>query len=326
MKTTVFKYIAYLALTILVIWFLRGVRLTIERADNLTNLIVSVTSITLAILVTFFFSKLFAERQDRVQRKATIDEYSKKVMALRKIAHRIMGDHKFWEFAPKAKQNLDNKYKNLSVEQFRSQKWKDYDKLTKELGGELAPQAYMALRGLLNNEESDFEFYKSFNELKNYSLNEIGRFIEYCGFFWAFCDEYKQDLTFENTSAYYLNQTKEEFVKIKGRKIDDSNILKEIMNLFSEFQEKLLPEMYFLTEQNQRKLPVHFSWIIVNLIIYIAIMIGALFLYLLPMCLWTKNTLLLILTSLLSVNTIDLIAGLFMIIPRELRINEVYKI
>ncbi|WP_339926231.1 hypothetical protein [uncultured Cyclobacterium sp.] len=326
MKTTVFKYIIYLVLTIIVIWSLNGVRLTLEHANDLINLIVSITSITIAILVTFFFSKLFAERQDRVQRKANIDEYSKKVMALRKIAHRIMGDYEFWKFAPKAKQNLDKKYTDLTVEQFRSQKWEDYDKLTKELDGELAPQAYMALRGLLNNEESDFEFYKSFNKLKNYSLSEIGRFIEYCGFFWAFCDEYKQDLTFDNTSSYYLNKMKEQYAKIKGRKIDDSKVLIEIMNLFSDFQERIFPEMYFLTEQNQRRLPVHFTWIIVNLVIYIAIMIGALYLYLLPMCIWAKSALLLILTSLLLVNTIDLIVGLFMIIPRELRINEVYKI
>ncbi len=286
---------------------------------------VSVTSITLAILVTFFFSKLFAERQDRIQRKATIDEYSKKVTALRRIAHRIKGDHKFWEFAPTAKSKLDSKYTSLTVEQFRSLEYEKYSSITEELKGELAPQAYMALRGLENEEQSDFEFYRSF-KLENYSLTEIANFQEYCGFFWAFCDEYKSNLTFSNTSSFQLNPIREDFMKIMGRKIDEDNFLKEIMNLFSEFQEKILPEMYYLTEQNQRKLEYHFMWTIINLIVYIVIMISSIVLFFQPICLWVKTSILMVLTSLLIVNTVDLIVGLFMSIPRELNIKAFYKI
>jgi hypothetical protein len=286
---------------------------------------ISVTSITLAILVTFFFSKLFAERQDRIQRKATIDVYSQKVTALRRIAHRIKDDYRFWEFASNAKSTLDSIYPDLTVEKFRSLKWEEYDKMTKELKGELAAQAYMALRGLENDEQSSFEFYRGF-KLQNYSLNEISRFIDYCGYFWSFCHEYQNDLTFSNTSSFHLNPIREDFLKIKGRKIDNDNFLKEILNLFSEFQEKIFPEMYFLTEQNQRKLPYHFTWIVINLIVYIFIMLISIWLFVQPMCIWKKTAIVMSLTSLLIINTIDLIAGLFMSIPRELKIKEFYKV
>lgn len=325
MKVTIIKYLIYVSLTLLLILFLTDIRLTEEKADSLINLMVSVTSITLAILVTFFFSKLFAERQDRIQRKATIDEYSKKVTALRRIAHRIKEDHEIWKFAPTVKRKLDSEYPSLTVEQFRSLEYEKYSSITKELDGELAPQAYMALRGLENEEQSNFEFYRSF-KLENYSLNAIANFKEYCGFFWAFCEEYKSDLTFSNTSSFHLNPIREDFMKIMGRKIDDDNFLKEIMYLFSEFQEKIFPEMYYLTEQNQRRLEYHFMWTIINLIVYIAIMISSIVLFIQPICLWTKRLILMALTSLLIVNTVDLIAGLFMSIPRELNIKEFYKI
>src|SRR5690606_24205342 len=133
-------------------------------------------------------------------------------------------------------------------------------------------------------------------------------------------------LTFSNTSSFHLNPIREDFMKILGRKLDDDNFLKEIMNLFSEFQDKIFPEMYYLTEQNQRALEAHFIWTIINLIVYIAIMISSIVLFIQPICLFTKTLILLTLTSLLIVNTVDLIVGLFMSIPRELNIKAFYKI
>ena len=324
MKTTLIKYIIYSGLTLALFLLIRDITLTEEKADSLIELVVSVTSITIAILVTFFFSKLFAERQDRIQRKATIDEYSQKVTALRKIAHRIKSDREFWKIAPIAKKKLDHEYRWLTVEEFRSLDYKSYCSITEELQGELAPQAYMALRGLENGEHSDFEFYRSF-KLENYSLNDIGNFQEYCRFFWAFCEEYKGSLSF-NMSSFHLTPIRESFTKIMGRKVDEDIFLKEIMNLFSEFQEKILPEMYYLSERNQRKLEYHFTWTIINLIVYIVIMISSIVLFIQPFCLWAKTSILLALTSLLIVNTVDLIVGLFMSIPKELNIKEFYKI
>ena len=309
------------------IYFFKDTYFTLEKSDSLLNLLISTISITLAILVTFFFSKLFAEKQERVQRKSTIDEYSQLVTALRRISFSIKSDHKFWSFS-KTKTALDsNNYINFTLEEFRSDNntYEQYSKYVEDLDGEIVPQAYLALRGLENNEPSDYEFYKSF-KIQNYSLNEISNFKEYCQHVSYFLTEKKGQIDFNNVASLRINQIKRDFLLITKRTVTTADLRKELEGLYSEFSEKILPEIYYLSELNERTLPLHFTWLSINLVIYVIMIIVSVITY--AMNLQTCQKSIIVLSSLIifCINTVDLVVGLFISIKRELNIKDFYKI
>lgn len=325
MRPSILKYSLFVVTLTVFNWLLSDTNLTIEKADQLLNLMIATTSITVAILVTYFFSKIFSEKQERIQRKFLIDDYSKLISSLVKIAFNIRSDHRFWEFSKKTKSVLDAKYPDLTVEEFRSTKWEAYQKYTEELGGEITPQAYMALRGLENNEPSSYEFFRSF-KLRNYSLDELCRFKDYCGHIWYFLDERKRDDLFKNSNEIYKNNIKKEYFFIMKKQIEEESFSKDMTNLFSEFSEKILLESYYLTELNQRELPSHFVWISINFLIYLILLIVSIFLFTLDLCSYMKAIYTLVVVSTFISNTIDLAIGLFTSVRAELEIKDFYKV
>ena len=87
---------------------------------ELLNMLVSVISIIVAILVTYLFSKLFAEKSIRIERKKEIDEFSKKVTYLRRVAFQIRKMYSFWNHQEhKLKTIMDNKFPDLLYEEYR---------------------------------------------------------------------------------------------------------------------------------------------------------------------------------------------------------------
>ena len=323
MKISLIKYLIFIILCLLFfLWFYK-VNLDIPKSEGILTLIISTTSITVAILITYFFSKIFSERQDRIIRKAKIDEYSKKITALSRVSHHLKSNFSFWSSLAKMKQLLDKKYEHLTTYKFREHK--ELAKLTEELNGELAPQAYLSLRDLEDNEVSSYEFYKSF-KLKNYSIETLAGFEEYCGFIWSFFEEYKDSLSFTGTSSLHLKPIKENFSLIFHRPIDEGNLVKELSNLFSEYQCKIIPEMLFLTSLNKRKLSTPFNWIIINLIIYIFLMLASLSLFIMPLELNINMIFIKIILAVFCANTIDLVVGLLIGVKQELNIKDFYKI
>jgi len=320
---TCIKYLVYFGLVVSLFLLLiehLNVQLSSVNIENVIQLIVSATAITVAILVTFFFSKLFAERQDRIQRKVLIDEYSKKVTALRRIAFRIRRDQRLWNGREKMKSLLDTKYSSLTLKTFRSHQ--TYTKLTSELGAEMAAMAYLSLRDFEDGQDS-WQFYTGF-KVQNYSLEEIAKYSDYCRCFWSFCDEYKSTLSFEE--KIHEARILEDYMIIKGISMNQADKMREYMDLFGDFFERIFQELAFLTQLNQRKLPTYYSWISVNLIVYTVLLIGAVSLSILPFCAILKSGLIVFSVSLLIVNTIDLIFNLFYILPRELSIKTFYRI
>jgi hypothetical protein len=327
MKKMILKYSIFSLFVISLIYFFKDTYFTTEKSDSLLNLLISTISITLAILVTFFFSKLFSEKQERVQRKSTIDEYSHLITALRRISFNIRSDHKFWSFS-KTKTVLDSdKYKNFTIEGFRKDNigYDQYLVYVEDMGGEVVPQAYLALRGLENNEPSAYEFYKGF-KIQNYSLDEISNFKEYCLHFSYFLTEKSDEIDFSNTSPPHLNQIKKDLFLINKQVVSTNDLLKELNGLYSEFSEKLLPEIYYLTELNERPLPSHFTWLSVNLVIYVIMVIVSVITYATTLQTCQKSIIVLSILVFFCINTVDLIIGLFLSIRHELKIKDFYKI
>lgn len=316
------KYIVFTLLFVFQILFFRNIKLDLVKTDNLLTLLTSATSITVAILVTYFFSKLFAEKQERIQRKTIIDDYSQMVTALRRISYFIRSDNSFWKQFSDIKTTLDSDdYKGLTVETFRGAKYEQYNKYKKAFNGEVVPQAYLSFKGLENNEPSSYEFYRSY-KIQNYSLDELIRFKEYCSHIWYFLDDKKPN----HISFEFQKEIQEEYFLITKKHSHDNSLMKDITSLYSKFSEKILPEFHYHTKLNERRMPIQFYWITINLVTYLLLTIATLMTYILPIDLENKSLISLIFLSLFSTNTIDLIVGLFSSVMKELTITDFYKI
>lgn len=294
---------------------------------EILSLLISTISIIIAIIITYLFSKLFAEKSERIQRKSQIDELSHKITAFRKIAFHIRGFYEFWKFGENnIKSKMDNRYNTLIYEDIRNDRF-TYDELKPIIRdvGETAIQAYLAVKGLENNERS-IHFFQKFNP-KNYSLDEISRFEEYTGSFWYLLDRSSNEIVNLNKeNRYSLNFIDELYFEITGKQIDKENYNKEIKELFSYFQLEIFQKHYYLTKLNVVAIPKLFLSSLFNMLIFIILLIFSLMIFIsdfgnIKEYVWT-----ILIVSVFIANTVDLIILTISALKTELKIDEFYRI
>ncbi|MCB0742940.1 MAG: hypothetical protein KDC67_03470 [Ignavibacteriae bacterium] len=295
------------------------------EALPILNLLVSVISIIIAIVVTYLFSKLFAEKAERIQRKQSIDELAHKVTLFRKIAFHIKGMHRFWETCnSNPKGWLDSrKYRDLTYHEYRNNlSYDDTHAIDEEVGGNVQP--YLALKGLENNEHM-FSFYSPFRPT-NYSLEEITDFNEYAGSFWYFLDRSGQHVHFDNVHNYWKRDVNNYFKEIMGRELDTSNYRMEIKQLFNDIQGEVFDKLFYLTKLNEKRLPKLFLSGLTNLLIFLVILIISLVTSVINITPIDSYYTTVILLSLFIANTVDLIVIIWMALKTELIIRDFYKV
>ncbi|MFP8894723.1 hypothetical protein [Chryseobacterium sp. EZn1] len=200
-----------------------------SKAENfnkkeILSLLISAGCIIIAIMVTYLFSKLFAEKTIRVERKKEIDEYAIKITQLRNIAFRILDMHEFWKLRTvNIKSAVDYHYPNLTYEEYRGYDIPGIRKFTYDEHTEMndkihgvSGQSYLALKGLTNG-ENEFLFYAEVNP-QNYSLEDIERYTEYCNSFWYFLDNSDDTIVnFNKVHKYWLEPIIESASRIMGK-------------------------------------------------------------------------------------------------------------
>lgn len=297
------------------------------------SLLISIISILFAILVTYIYSKLFTEKTIRIERKKEIDEHSLKITSLRNIAFHILGLHEFWKFQDaNIKSAVDYHYPDLKYEEFRGydlpglrqfthDEWKEInDKIYSTSG-----QAYLALKGLTDG-ENDFSFYHVVNP-KNYSLDNVQSFIEYCNSFWYLLENSDDKIVnFNKVHSYWLEPIYESYFRITGKKIKKENLKDEIKNLMVLFTTEIFEKHYYLTKLNSDFFPKIFRQNLFNLLIFLIILILSLFVFVIDFSIFYNYFLTLILVSLFVSNTIDLFVLTIKSIRTELEITEIFKI
>lgn len=300
---------------------------------EILSLLISVISIIIAILITYIFSKLFAEKTIRIERKKEIDEYSLKITNLRIIAFHILGMHKFWKFRDvNIKSAVDYNYPNLKYEEFRGYDLPGIRQFSyeekKEMNDKIygtSGQSYLALKGLTNG-EIDFTFHMDVNP-KNYTLEDIERYTEYCNSFWYLLDNSDDDIVnFNRVHSYWLEPVLESYSRIVGKKIKRENLKEELKNLMTLFTNTVFEKHYYFTKLNSDLFPIIFKQNLANLLIFLAILILSLFVYIIDFSLFHNCCITLILVSIFVANTVDLIVLTIKSIRTELEITEIFKI
>ena len=300
---------------------------------EILSILISVLSILVAIVVTYLFSKLFAEKSIKIERKKEIDILSIKVTYFRRIAFHIRSLHEFWRFNDvNIKSIVDHNYEDLTYEQYRGYDVPGLPKFTYEQSTQIDKdiygndgQAYLALKGLEDN-DNRFSFFSEFNP-KNYSLDDISRYKEYTNSFWYFLDRSDDVIvSFNGLSNYWLNMITELYQKITGKGIDTDNYKKDIKELFGYFDTELFEKQFYLTSLNSNKMPVFFKKSLLNMVIFLALLICGLFVFVINLNQEFTFLSTTIILSFFVANTVDLIILTTQSIKSELDIKEIFSI
>lgn len=294
---------------------------------ELLSLLISTISIIIAIIITYLFSKLFAEKSERIQRKGEIDILSQKITAFRKIAFQIRGFHEFWRFGNNnIKSKMDHSYNHLVYEDLRNDKY-TYEELTPVIRdvGETAIQSYLGLKGLENNENS-FGFFQSFNP-KNYTLDEIARFKDYANSFWYLLDRSSIDIVNLNkVGRYSLDFIDELYFEITSKKINQEDYNRELKELFGNFDTDIFHKHYYLTKLNSTTLPKVFISSLLNMLIFILLLIASLCIFITDFNPIIEYAFTILVVSIFIANTIDLIILTISALKSELNVKDFYRI
>ena len=297
--------------------------LTDTKVEVLLNIMISTISITLAILVTYFFSKLFSEKSERINRKIKIDDLSIKITAIRRLAHNLRVNREFWLDKVSILNQLNTIYKELTLKQFQVLTI-DNIKLEKHhLADQAFTQFILALRGLENGQNKIEDFYETIKR-NNYNCEELSMFIECCNVSSDYL--FNNDLKSVDSDSLYERKIQEDFKYVSNDNLDAKNYRIQLARLFLYCNRKTIPDCLYLTKLNSEDLPIHFKWVSINFLINILLVISSVFIYSLNLS--SVNLLIStkIVVAVFMANTIDLTIGLFASIKRELSIQEFFKL
>jgi hypothetical protein len=296
-----------------------------DTSNEVLIVLVSTIGITTAIIITFFFTKLYADRNEKIQRKVRIDGLSKKLTAFRRIAHFLRSDSEYWKFN-KTKIHLDGKYKKLTLKDYSKF---DPDKFTKFIeeieGSEYAVQAYLSLKEIEKPNFSSYDFYRPI-WLMNYQLSDLSRYKDASESIWHFLDEYKSRVDASSINKLNWDSIVENLRVIYSERTEFEPSNKIFYDLFPHFSGKILLEMYYLTSLNSKALSSSLSLLLVDLISFILILISGILMLSISINSYTKILLINVLVAIFIITVVDLLINMIISIKKEQNIDEYYTI
>lgn len=326
---TIFRYLLLILLGFLILKTFFKNELVLSDYNEIIKTILTTTGVTVAIVITFLFSKLFSERNERIERKRLIDIESKKITAFRKICHFLKSSHEFWNPFGNLKNKLDNKYKYLKLNDYDSEKieYERYRAFINEVNyGEGGGQAYVGLREIEGNERSGLVYYDS-QLRKNYSLNEISLINDASNRVWSFLDRNRGELiAFDAISEGNRQEIEKNILLIHPEYEADGVDIAKLRNLFDEVHESITRKLFMLTQKNSRFLGRRFNLLLVDLAVFVFLIIGGIFIMSLDYSEFKKIYDFQVLITVFIIGVIDLLLNVVFAIRKELIIEDFYEL
>lgn len=333
-RVVIFEFIIFIS-NILFIRFTNWTKF--DRKDQILETIIAIISIITAIIVTYLFSKLFSEKAILIDRKKEIDKLAGKITLLRRLSFQIRSMHEFWKFKNEhininIKTTIDYKYSELTYEEYRGYSGngnrefseKERKIIDKDISG-TDGQAYLALKGL-QDDENIYNMFDGFNP-QNYSLQDIQRYSEYAGSFWFFLDRSDRVIfDFNRVNRYHLNEVSKLYFRITNKSIDQKEYRSELMDLFNCFIVEIFPKHYYLTSMNSNNFNKLFRSSFLNLLLFIALLISTIILYIIEMTPKFNYISTLIIISLFIANTVDLVIITYNSIVEEMNVSDFFEL
>jgi hypothetical protein len=327
-KKTFFLFLKYciLLFTGALIYDLQRSYLMLENTSNdVLIVLISTIGITTAIIITFFFSKLYSDRNEKIQRKVRIDGLSKKLTAFRRIAHFLKSATEYWNFNM-TKYHLDGKYRNMTLEDFLRSDLDQFTDFIEEIeGSELTIQAYLSLKEIEKPIISSYDFYRPI-WLINYQLNDLSRYKDASERIWSFLDEYKSRIDASSINKLDRDNIVENLRVIYPERTEFELSNHTFYDLFPYFSGKILNELYYLTSLNSKALSSSLSSLLVDLISFICILISGVIMLSISINSYAKILLINVLVALFIISVVDLLINIIIAIRKEQNVDEYYNI
>lgn len=304
---------------------------TVISKKEVLQQIISVSSISSAIIITYLFSKLFSERNLRVEYKKKVDELSIRINFFRILMYRLITEDSLWKVGQSSIRSvLNNKLNWLTFEIYRGDDknntltYEEHETITTQINGWMG-QAYLAMKGFSDGDDSFLKYNDTNN--RNYSLNDVIRYDEYQSYIWSYLDEYSSNTAIFNAHeihSMWFDRMDQYYRKITNTKLKRGKFKEQIKDLMTYFHENIFQKHYYFNTFLSKKFPVSFLRLFTNILVNAVTLIASLLFLLLevPMETFLSN----LLISIFITNMIDLIVILFKAIPQELKVEERYSI
>lgn len=242
-----------------------------EKINSILDKLIDSAGIVSAIALAFLTQRLIRIVEEKKQRKIKIDSITKRLHQFRKGLDFIVSEcYEHEADIVKAKLKYP-KLTNFLLKQYSLEKYPGgyptemIEKYIndKEINLRGKFEVYLAMKDLVDEPRNNETLYWSLNKLykREYSLEEIEIYSQAVSTIWYYLENRLPDniesVWVCNQSKYYnnswINLAKEHLFQIsKNKKEFDHSFIAELAN---DFHEVDLPQLYELTELNQRGIP-----------------------------------------------------------------------
>lgn len=287
--TTVVTTITLMIVTIFLLKDDENARKNFNTAVNQINIFAGIIG---AFILSYVLTKALAIRQEKLGRVNTIRELSYKLTCFRKICYHIRQDHRFWDDSPSYRHG-----KNIASQiNHDDARFPDYDNearyalyraliITHKHNTGIVMfylQLYMfAGEEFENNATLAWGDYPPF---KIYSNKELKGYLSFLDFdeFWNTIDNDKMKFSYSHNN-FHIKPIEVAAKNYKLEGFDKPKFSEDLLlNISSDVQNKIIPELFHLTRLNEAKLPfaiIYIMWMTTALMVFSVIypLIAAIF-------------------------------------------------
>ncbi|MDB5004414.1 MAG: hypothetical protein JWQ34_2639 [Mucilaginibacter sp.] len=240
-----------------------------KHVQSVSDAFLNICILLSSLIVTFLVTKAIAIRQEKSGRIGKVRALSRQISAFREVCDSLIGDWSLWPDSKFLSYGLSLK-KTICYAEIADMDW-DNDELVERFSkwvlksdyGEIIPKLYLQLVAWSNDSN---RYLRDDDHI--YSLRELERwtwFIEN-NLIWYVFDNEKQDYekAFHFTNSYYGGE-----VKAAAKKFDPDKYAKSayypqlLLDISSDVQHNVLPELYKIVSKNEEGLPFVFSYFLV---------------------------------------------------------------
>src|SRR5260221_7248607 len=225
-------------------FFIESGQIDLNKGDMVLGTIITSLGIIIAIVTTFIFSKIFSERNERIERKKLIDLYSRKLTSLRRLSHKIQ-THTETLWLNTNPSEITRLYPDLTLWTYRDGSYEKFKEISEKTNlGEGIIQAYLAARLLEGSRPLEYMLNPTYH--KNYSLDEISTYREASIFIYSFLSDHQGDIRLDHLHEYWATGLEEEVQKINSSK--EKLTIKSLYLVFNDAYTDYLVRLYQLTQ------------------------------------------------------------------------------
>lgn len=298
--------------------------LQLFNKKEVLSLLISISSIITAILITYIFGKLFSDKSKRIDIKKSIDNLAVVINNFRNLIFRLRQIDSLWQVDKTyINHKVRQKYPTLTVNDYRDNlPYEEFIIVEKDLNYTMG-QTYLAMKGFADGDESLTSY--SDTNYRNFTVEDIERYIENTHFIWGYLDEISSTrFSPDSIHSYWYDRLDEYYFKIRDQRLNRATFKDQIKDLMTYMQESILQKHYYYNSLIQQPVPKSYIGLLINIFVLLLIIVIALLVFIIEFT--SQNHITIFLIALFISNVVDLTCTIYSSIKSELNIEERYSV